>query len=300
MSKWTECFTVFAAALTLGMAGCGKAPAERQASKDADKTATANAQGELESAHPQAGGKKVIKDGSVTAASYAAAAIDPAQIAFAKLQPLQVLVGTWRGVTARSIGGARALEDPVWNWDFLSDSLCPALVLKSPTSPYLRKARLTYVVDRKMYHLAVADSNDGDRIYEGNFTQAPQDTLGANGDMQRTFKLHLTQATTAPERDELTISQENNDSYLLEVHRTSENGELQHYDTVKTVREGEPIAIEPEKFGKHRCLVSGGLGAIPATHAGKTYYVCCEGCKAAFDANPMRWIAAASQSADRP
>ena len=36
-------------------------------------------------------------------------------------------------------------------------------------------------------------------------------------------------------------------------------------------------------------MVSGGLGTIRVSYQGKTYYVCCSGCKAEFDANPEKY-----------
>ena len=283
----------------LATSGCGNSSTEGTAKSSDDKNSTVDAHGD----HPhsaQWAESDAGDDGGITQASYTVPSTDPARIAFAKLQPLQVLVGTWRGVTSRSIGGAKALEDPVWDWDFLSDSLSPALVLKSQTSPYLRKARLTYLVDRKLFHLVVADASFGERVYEGDFSQPPKDVAVSNGEMQRSFQLHLAQVTPMPDGDELTISQENNDRYLLVVDRMSESGELQHYDTVQTMRDGDSYTFEPEKHGKHRCVISGGMAAVPVTYGGKTYHVCCPGCKAAFEANPLRWISAPARVPQQP
>jgi hypothetical protein len=41
---------------------------------------------------------------------------------------------------------------------------------------------------------------------------------------------------------------------------------------------------------KVECVVSGGLGTIPVSFGGKTYYVCCSGCKEAFTENPEKFI----------
>lgn len=38
------------------------------------------------------------------------------------------------------------------------------------------------------------------------------------------------------------------------------------------------------------CIVSGGLGTMPVTHKGKTYYVCCSGCRDAFREEPEKYI----------
>ncbi len=42
--------------------------------------------------------------------------------------------------------------------------------------------------------------------------------------------------------------------------------------------------------GERQCIVTGGLGTIKVSFEGKTYFVCCEGCKQAFDADPKGTI----------
>jgi YHS domain-containing protein len=48
---------------------------------------------------------------------------------------------------------------------------------------------------------------------------------------------------------------------------------------------GAPRAALPE------CVVTGGKGTIPIAYKGQTYYVCCSGCKRAFDENPEKILA---------
>ncbi|MBR9804101.1 YHS domain-containing protein [bacterium] len=50
-----------------------------------------------------------------------------------------------------------------------------------------------------------------------------------------------------------------------------------------------------EGYGEKTCIISGGLGTITVSHNGQTYYVCCTGCKAAFEDDPERWIARAEE-----
>jgi hypothetical protein len=38
------------------------------------------------------------------------------------------------------------------------------------------------------------------------------------------------------------------------------------------------------------CIVSGGRGTMPVTYKGKTYYVCCTGCRDAFKEEPEKYI----------
>ena len=48
-------------------------------------------------------------------------------------------------------------------------------------------------------------------------------------------------------------------------------------------------------FGKNvtqrECVVTGGLGTIEVTHNGKTYYVCCTGCRDYFNENAEKVLA---------
>ena len=49
-------------------------------------------------------------------------------------------------------------------------------------------------------------------------------------------------------------------------------------------REGTRLA--QAGAGGPECVVTGGLGTMQVSYKGKTYYVCCSGCKQAFDDDP--------------
>jgi hypothetical protein len=42
--------------------------------------------------------------------------------------------------------------------------------------------------------------------------------------------------------------------------------------------------------GKPECIVSGGTGTSPVMYMGKTYYVCCSGCRDEFNASPAKYV----------
>ena len=52
---------------------------------------------------------------------------------------------------------------------------------------------------------------------------------------------------------------------------------------------------EGSNFGKGtnyiECIVTGGVGTMAVTHQGKTYYVCCTGCRDYFNDDPEAVIA---------
>ena len=43
---------------------------------------------------------------------------------------------------------------------------------------------------------------------------------------------------------------------------------------------------------QRECIITGGAGTIPVTYQGKTYYVCCSGCKELFEEDPSGELAA--------
>lgn len=61
--------------------------------------------------------------------------------------------------------------------------------------------------------------------------------------------------------------------------------------------QGVPFASED---GKPECVVSGGLGTMAVMHKGKTYYVCCTGCRDEFKENPEKYIKEAEAKAKKP
>jgi YHS domain len=44
------------------------------------------------------------------------------------------------------------------------------------------------------------------------------------------------------------------------------------------------------KEKKNLCIVTGGLGTSTVMYKGQTFYVCCSGCRDAFNENPEKFI----------
>ena len=61
-----------------------------------------------------------------------------------------------------------------------------------------------------------------------------------------------------------------------------------HHWSVGATKEGEAFAAGS---GKPECIVSGGLGTMAVSYQGKTYYVCCSGCRAEFNEDPAKYVA---------
>jgi YHS domain-containing protein len=52
-------------------------------------------------------------------------------------------------------------------------------------------------------------------------------------------------------------------------------------------RSGESLAGNAKKA---ECIVTGGAASIPVSFGGKQYFVCCSGCRDAFNENPEKFV----------
>ena len=208
----------------------------------------------------------------------------------AAMNPLQVMLGAWKGTTQKVVGDFKALDKPNWVWDFQTDRSQPAMVMKSEESPYFREVRLTYLTDKNVFQLTSTDPEGKTRTYQGDFSAPVEEFEGDDENMHVKYKLKLDQIDAESKRDkwQLVFNQQENNRYLLELYRGPSN---LRFDTVATQREGTSFAKSDVGYGDKECIISGGLGTIQVSHNGKNYWVCCTGCKAAFEEDPTSWIA---------
>jgi hypothetical protein len=215
------------------------------------------------------------------------------------LDPLQIMTGTWEGTTRKSYGGFKGVDTLSWRWDFNTDKSQPALVYVSDKNDYVRTARITFLIDKQKYHLTTTNSEGDQRIYEGDFSEPVREEPGDDKKLHRSYKLQFRQVADAGAKDvwEVVFNQQNNNRYLLDFKkRRPSSGKFDvDIDTVGTQRQGVSFALSASDYGDKTCIVSQGLGTSTVMYKGKTYYVCCSGCRGAFEEEPERWIAAAEK-----
>lgn len=214
-----------------------------------------------------------------------------------QLQPLQILLGQWEGVTNKPINGSKALTEDAWVWDFQTEPTQPALVMTAGKHPYFKSARLTYLLKQKVFRLTATTAEGQEQVYEGDFSEPVIDTPDEKDKKQRTYKLKLTETAPQAGGEELVFNQQNNNRMLLEISRKRGTGSLLRFDTIGISRKGTSIAQLEDDYGEKECIVSQGLGTMTVSYQGKTYYVCCSGCQAAFNEDPEKWIAKAEARA---
>ena len=221
---------------------------------------------------------------ALLAAGLAGAAADPpapaARDAAAAKQALQKLgdfVGGWKGNGQAKEGGKETLwkETLTVGWKFKgTDSW---LALDVADGKFVKSGVLRYDPAAKGYTLTLTDlvksqtKYDG-KLVKGNLVMTSKDA--ATGDVRR-----LTLYTLA------------DGARLVFKAETQAKGKGLFSDRfqVAATKAGEAFAGGPKK---PECVVTGGLGTVPVSYMGRTYYVCCSGCKDEFDTDPKKYAEA--------
>lgn len=194
------------------------------------------------------------------------------------LKKLNGLVGSWRGVGQVKRGSRNGSwsEKTAVTWNF--ENKTPVVRFTAIGGKHFETLQLKW--DQTTQEVVLIQKlNQSKMTYRGKFPEAWPGKL---------------QLTTEPDKNgtqhRCTIQQLSDirATVLLEKRATA-SGSFRRTAGVGYTRAGERLAVAGGN--KRKCIVTGGLGTIPVSHQGKTYYVCCEGCLQAFNAAPDAIVA---------
>jgi hypothetical protein len=195
-----------------------------------------------------------------------------------RLAKLQPLVGLWKGVGQPQRGSTKDswIEEADWAWSFDKDG--PSLVAKLPKAKYFRQLRLTADSEGGAFALTASPTAGGERVrYAGQLDDQEQLVLTIDqprDDLPRRLSFRFVAGG-----DRLLILMEKKSPTSDELMRMAEVG---------YTRQGSGFG---KNVTQRECVVTGGLGTIEVTHGGKTYYVCCTGCRDYFNENAEKVLA---------
>jgi hypothetical protein len=198
----------------------------------------------------------------------------PAKTPREALQGLGDLVGSWRGTgTASGPAGTKDFwtEAIAWEWQFKGKDAW--LKVAFDKSKHFTGGELRYQPEKDEYTLTV---------------RTPlKDTLTYTGTLKdRVLTLERKQDDEV-HRLVFTLLHPERYLYRYEVRPAGKVLFARKYQ-VGATREGIQFAAGD---GRPECVVSGGLGTIPVMYQGKTYYVCCSGCRDEFKESPAKYVA---------
>jgi hypothetical protein len=208
------------------------------------------------------------------------AAGDPPKVKPAReaLKPFNLLVGSWKG-TGTPEGSMEDrqkghwTETVTWEWQFKGDDAW--LTVTFDKGKHFARGELRYV-----------PAGDG---FELKLTTVGKDTLTYGGELkgkQLALERPLPDGKVV-ERLTFNLLHENRITYRLETRPVSGTALTKKY-LVGLTKEGEPFADVGRS--ERECIVSGGLGTIAVSFEGKTYYVCCSGCRDEFKTDPAKYV----------
>jgi hypothetical protein len=193
------------------------------------------------------------------------------------LQAFNDLIGSWRGTGEPSGTREEKLkgfwqETIAWQWQFKKGEVW--LLANFTKGKHFTSAELRYLPERDAYQLKAVTPAKETLTFEGKL-------------VKRRLTVERTDAKTRQgQRLVFSLLHFNRYLYRYEV-RPPEQEVFNLVYQVGATKQGVAFASEGDK---PECVVSGGLGTMPVTHKGKTYYVCCTGCRDAFNDDPEKWI----------
>jgi hypothetical protein len=195
------------------------------------------------------------------------------------LKALQEFIGEWNGSGGPDktgfVPGSQLWKEKIsWAWRFKGDDAWLTFDIKD--GKHMKGGEVRYLPAKKKYQLTVTDKAGKKAAYEG---EIKNDILRAERIDPETKDTHRLEMNTAAEGVRLIVRVS---------HKVSGSTLFRKEYKVEATREGESLAAAEKK---NECVVSGGLGTMPISYKGETFYVCCSGCRDAFNENPEKYVA---------
>jgi YHS domain-containing protein len=205
-------------------------------------------------------------------------ATDPAQVKEA-LAELQGFIGLWNLEGTQKTGGkTEAWKEKVsWGWKFTDRDICLTVDFAQGKGKYFTAGVLRYDTARNKYVLTLTRSDKTEQVFEGGLIKGGlklERTDPATGDVHRLTLITLAEGI----RFQLKYEKQDGGKGIF-ASQFALNGS----------KDGESFAGSAKK---PECIVSGGAATIAVSYQGKTYYVCCSGCRDEFNANPAKYVTA--------
>lgn len=193
-------------------------------------------------------------------------------------------IGTWRGVGQVKRGSTRGswFETADWQWQFKKGRA--SLLYKIKDSKLFQSAELKFDQKTKQYILTTQIDKEQKRNYTGQMVKKQLVLESKPKDGEQVYRISM--SLLNPKRF-VALHQKRHKSSKF-WNRIAEVGYTRKGTSLARAGAGQP-----------ECIVTGGTGTIIVEHQGKTYYVCCSGCKQSFDDDPEATIAAYKEKVEK-
>jgi len=214
----------------------------------------------------------------------------------AALAPFEYLIGRWKGQGIPKDNPAKQFrgwtETHSWAWIFAKGK--PAgLAVTIEGGKLLATGKLTYDPARQQYRLEAIEPKplEGRIRFEGSLDESGKilvlERMGVTGKSAKdSGKLRLSLRPNA-NFIRYTMTEDRQEPGAFEYSRMIEVG---------LTKEGESFAAGSTTTERPKCIVTGGAAALTLTYQGRTYPICCTGCRDEFNDNPEKYVKKAALS----
>ncbi len=212
--------------------------------------------------------------GSVVAAPEEAAGSDAIPTPFL---PFEHLIGGWKGTSVPKANPLKGwAEKHTWAWKF--DKGQPVgMTVKMEGNKQLAQGTFTYDSDAETYRMEGTDPTGKAIALAG--------AIDANGKF-----LAMDRVGDGKERLTIRLLPDNKIRYIVFEER-KEAGSPKFARVVETglTKEGESLGGTAASEGP-KCIVTGGSATMSVTFEGKSFPLCCTGCRDEFNDNPAKYV----------
>jgi ribosomal protein L24E len=200
----------------------------------------------------------------------------PKRSAKEALRAFDGMIGSWRGTGQPQSKADKQKfwqETISWEWQFKQDDVY--LKCSFEKGKYFTDGQLRYLSDKDIYQLSLTTTDKETVRFEGKLKEHVL-TVERVDDKKK-------------ETQRLVFNLLHDNRYLYQYDfKPEDKGTFTRLYQVGCTKEGVPFANAGAD--KPECIVSGGPGTMAVTYKGKTYYVCCSGCRSEFNATPEKYI----------
>ncbi len=201
------------------------------------------------------------------------------------LQPFNGLIAAWKGTgypdgTREERAKGFWVEKIEWSWLFQGEDV--SLKVAVGEGKHFQSGELRYLMKPQEYQLRLVAADKSEQVFRGNIVAGKQKEV-----------ILALERTTDTEIQQITFTLLHSNRYLYQMATKPKDAKnFTRIWQVGATKEGEPFA---EANKGPECIVSGGRGTMSVSHKGKSYYVCCGGCKDEFNADPEKYIKLAAE-----
>ncbi len=199
----------------------------------------------------------------------------------AAFAPFEHLIGGWKGVgipEANRLKGWR--ETHMWAWCFV-DGQPVGMSVTFEADKILSEAKLDYDPSSKQYTLSGKDTDGKPVRYVGKL-----DDEGDTLTLDRVGKL--------PDGSQQRLIMRLNSNMiryqiLVEVQEPRAPQYARFMD-INMGKQGESFAAGGGASNLPKCILTGGAATMTVSYQGKSFPICCTGCRDEFNANPEKYV----------